>query len=573
MLDKKTLPIIVLLIIVILFYYPILDFLGLYTPPVPSPKTEVQVADTVSNQTTSQAIDIANEPEQTASAPVKLTEIPAVSDTLPIDTIQITTEKYVALLSTRGGGLVSLKLREHTYRDGREIEMLNDCKDATPNVRFAAGSFSVAQLSFVPSLKPGSYDATRDTVEISFTHTSAQGGVITRTYRFFPDTYHFMNKLRVDNREAFGFERKYTMMWNTPLGVTEPQAKQDYAAMQAVAMQSGTRESLDDYENNTLKETLDGATSWAGVRTKYFAAVIIPSDRDGENAIARGEKKEISTSEGKIEAKYITAGMEMSFASVPTFIDSFTVFVGPMDYLLMQEYNVGLEDMLDIGTMPFVGWILKPFAIGIMWLLPKIYTVIPNYGLVIILFAIMVKLVTLPLSMKQFKSMQGMKDLAPKIEELKQKYKKDPQALQRETMKVYKAHGVNPMSGCLIMLPQMPLMIAMFRVFQATILLRGAPFVGFVDDLSRGATLGADPYLILVVLMILTQLLSSHLTMGGNQQNKAMTYMFPLMLGFFLYNLPSGLILYWTIFSLLSLLDWFLFKRNKTDQNPQVKTA
>jgi len=263
----------------------------------------------------------------------------------------------------------------------------------------------------------------------------------------------------------------------------------------------------------------------------------------------------------------------MPFANVPVVSDSFSVFVGPMDYLLMSSYDVDLQDILDIGTMPFFGTILKPFAIAIIWLLPKMYNLIPNYGVVIILFALLIKIITLPLSMRQFKSMQAMKDLAPKTEELKKKYKKDPQALQRETMKLYKTQGVNPMSGCLVMLPQMPLMIAMFRVFQATILLRAAPFVGFIDDLSRGASGFTDPYIILVILMIGTQFISSKLTMSsGAQQQKALIYVLPLFMGFLFYSLPSGLILYWTIFSLMSLLDWFLFKRNKI-KNAEVKTA
>jgi len=140
-------------------------------------------------------------------------------------------------------------------------------------------------------------------------------------------------------------------------------------------------------------------------------------------------------------------------------------------------------------------------------------------------------------------------------------------------MKLYKTQGVNPMSGCLVMLPQMPLMIAMFRVFQETILLRAAPFVGFIDDLSRGASGFTDPYIILVVLMIGTQFISSKLTMAsGQQQQKAFIYILPLFMGFLFYSLPSGLILYWTVFSLMSLLDWFLFKRNKL-KNTEVKTV
>ncbi|MCK4372218.1 MAG: membrane protein insertase YidC, partial [candidate division Zixibacteria bacterium] len=283
-----------------------------------------------------------------------------------------------------------------------------------------------------------------------------------------------------------------------------------------------------------------------------------------------GEKFNVSTPEGSIEARRITAGMVMEFAGVDTLRDSVTVFVGPLDYTLLSEYNVGLEDMLDIGTTPFVGWIIKPFAIAIIWVLPRMYDYVPNYGMVIILFALLVKIITLPLSMKSFKSMQAMRDLQPKIEELKVKHKKNPQAVNKEMMKLYKKHGVNPISGCLPMLPQMPLFFALFSVFRSTILLRDAPFVWFISDLSRGASGLTDPYMILVVIMVVAQFLSQKLTMPSTAQNKMIGYIMPLFMGFIFYKFAAGLVLYWVCFSVFSLLDYVLFKRRK---NTEVMTT
>ena len=134
-------------------------------------------------------------------------------------------------------------------------------------------------------------------------------------------------------------------------------------------------------------------------------------------------------------------------------------------------------------------------------------------------------------------------------------------------MKLYKKHGVNPMSGCLPILPQMPLFIAMFSVFRSTILLRDAPFVWFVTDLSRGAQGLADPYILLVIIMVAAQFVSQKITMGtATQQNKIMLYIMPLFIGFLFYSVSSGLVLYWTCFSLFSLVDWALFKRGKMTQ-------
>jgi YidC/Oxa1 family membrane protein insertase len=137
-------------------------------------------------------------------------------------------------------------------------------------------------------------------------------------------------------------------------------------------------------------------------------------------------------------------------------------------------------------------------------------------------------------------------------------------------MKLYKKHGVSPISGCLPMLPQMPLFFALFSVFRSTILLRDAPFVWFISDLSRGATSFTDPYIVLVVIMIVAQFLSQKLTMPTTQSNKMMIYMMPLFMGFIFYKFAAGLVLYWICFSVFSLLDYVLFKRKK---NAEVMTA
>ncbi|MCK4633096.1 MAG: membrane protein insertase YidC, partial [candidate division Zixibacteria bacterium] len=270
-------------------------------------------------------------------------------------------------------------------------------------------------------------------------------------------------------------------------------------------------------------------------------------------------------------SRHIMAGLEMQFANAPVIADTFTVFVGPLDYTLMSDYEVGLEDILGIGTTPFIGWLIKPFAIAIIWVLPRMYDFIPNYGIVIILFAFLVKMVTLPLSLKSFKSMNAMKMLQPKIDELKKKHKKNPQALNKEMMKMYKAHGVNPMSGCLPILPQMPLFFALFSVFRSTILLRDAPFIFFIDDLSRGASSFTDPYIILVLIMIAAQFISQKFTMASaTQQNKALMYIMPLFMGFIFYRFAAGLVLYWACFSLFSLVDYMIFRRDKA---PEIKAA
>ncbi|MFQ5499876.1 MAG: membrane protein insertase YidC [Candidatus Zixiibacteriota bacterium] len=574
--DKKTLPIVILLILAVLLYWPALQWLGLYEPAQPSEPSAV--TDSIMVDSTVVATTSQESPETTAAQPQSLTTLQQLAaqtqaspDSLSIDSLVISTNKFETILSSMGGGPVSLLLQEYRYRDGLPVQMLPNAKQATPDAVFADGSFFSSAISYQSSLPPGEYDATRDTVDVEYTYTSESGGELIKKYRFYPDRYDYELVVELRRPDLLGFERSYQLWWNTPLSTTEPRQQMDYDAMEAVAMMSGSRENLNDFEDNRLNESLDGYTEYAGVRSKYFAGVMIPVNRTADGVHARGNEYKISATEGRIDAKDITVGLEMPFANMVALADTFKVFVGPLDYTLMSEYDVDLEAMLNIGTTPVVGWLIKPFAIGVIWLLPRMYDVIPNYGVVIILFALLVKIVTMPLSMKSFKSMNAMKELQPKIDEMKRKHKKNPQQLNAEMMKMYKAHGVNPMSGCLPMLPQMPLFFAMFSVFRSTILLRGAPFVGFIDDLSVGATGFTDPYIILVVLMIGAQFLSQKFTMTSTQQNKALGYLMPLFMGFIFYKFAAGLVLYWACFSLFSLLDYLVFKRQP--KNPQVKSA
>ncbi len=567
--DKKTLPIIILLVALIFLFWPAMEWLGFVNPRQAAP---TQSADTTA-VVTADSLPVRDTvaPSAAGMDSVGVAAMTPDDSVITHDTIFVTTQKYTVALSSFGGAPVSIKLAEHTYRNGEQVEMLSAGASATPEARFAGGTVRSSKMNFVADHPAGRYDATSSPFELVYTHTTATGGQIIKRYRFHPDKYDYDFVLELPNLNTLGFERQYDLVWNEPLHPTEPDSASDYETMEAVAMMSRQRTDLNDFDGDSLNQNLTGSTDWAGLRAKYFAAVMIPRSRPAEGVFSKGRLRQVMTSQGNATAKFMTVGLEMEFAGAGAIRDSFTMFVGPLDYTLMKSYNVGMEDILGIGTTPYVGWILKPFALAIIWLLPRMYYVIGNYGWVIILFALLIKLVTLPLSLKSFKSMQAMKDIQPKIDELRKKHKNNPQALNADMMKLYKTAGVNPFSGCLPMLLQMPLFFALFSVFRSTILLRDAPWFWFVNDLSRGATGIADPYIILVVLMVAFQFVSQKLTMAPNQQNKMLMYLLPLMFAFFFYKLAAGLVLYWAAFSLFSLLDYVIFKRTK--KNPEIQTA
>lgn len=362
--------------------------------------------------------------------------------------------------------------------------------------------------------------------------------------------------------------REYSIEWNNRLDPTELNIQDDYTSFWATAMMGNEIFKFDDYDNGKFSLSHDGATQWVATRSKFFSAILVPRSRPGRGVKASGLEIPVQTLDEIVEGKSLAVGLLMDVPYEPSFVDSFSVFVGPMDYEILKNFNHDVVDIIDIGTTPVIGWLIKIFAIPIMWLLPRMYDIIPNYGVVIILFGLMVKLITLPLSKKTVRSMMAMKELQPHMEELKKKHKKNPQALNREMMKLYKEHGVNPLSGCLPYLPQLPMFFALFAVFRSTILLRQAPFMLWWDDLSRGATSMTDPYIILVILMAGLMFVQQKMTMT-DPKNKMLIYMMPLMMGFFFYKAAAGLVLYWTCFSLFSWIEQLVFKK-PTIASPEI---
>ena len=205
------------------------------------------------------------------------------------------------------------------------------------------------------------------------------------------------------------------------------------------------------------------------------------------------------------------------------------------------------------------------------------HSFIPNYGIVLIVFSILVKLAVYPLTKKSYVSMQKMQTLQPKMNELKEKYAKDPKRLNKETMKMYKEHGANPISGCLPTLLQMPLLFAIFIIFRNTIELRGAGFFWWINDLSAPDTIFqlsfSLPFYgnlvnILPVVMGATMFFQQKMTMKDPKQ-KAMVYFMPIFMTLLFNSFPSGLNLYYTLFNVLTILQQKLITSKAQGVEPQ----
>ena len=405
-----------------------------------------------------------------------------------------------------------------------------------------------------------------------------QGNKILKTLIFYGGQYHFDVQIAFDHPEAFMLNNEYQIGWENGLPLTEPNQRDDNGYYQAYVYMA------EELENYKIKEAgeqkplnLTGSSDWLAVRTKYFLVSIINENREANviNGVFIG-------GEGQKLGELVHGKYDLAFNARYNAKSGnvYRYYLGPLDYNILKEYHRDL-DILVLNN----GWYERTFRFFSLLILPILeflHKFIPNYGLVIIVFSILIKLLLYPLTKKSYQSMREMQRIQPLMTELRAKYKDDPQRLNKEMMKLYKEHGVNPMGGCLPMLLQMPLLFALFIVFRSTIQLRGAPFIpGWINDLSRSEGLWHLPislpfygneFNILPILMAITMIFQSKMTTQDPKQ-KAMIYIMPIFMLLIFNTLPSGLNLYYTMFNLLTIIQQIFINRGSKETEVAVATA
>lgn len=517
---------------------------------------------TVDN-TESMIADSAAQPAAQALAPVTETIAP-VSYT--IDTPILRAE----FSNAEGGRFSKWELKKYDYFDGGSVNLASNNNGF--DIEFSDRNGKRIQLkSFTMQAadpEGGSFELSEENPVKEIELYAPYGhGRIVKTYRFHYNRYTVDILIRMENVQGQIVNRYYSALWENGL----PRIEENIAdeALYSIVMLS-TGGSTDDFyvdADEENKQTFTGSLDWSAVRNKYFTAAILPGNGTKiENLLVEGQGVQDSD-ENDLGRLYNTIA-EVPLVQNASHIDTFTVYAGPLDYSILSKNGSTMHDMV-LNT----GLYERTFRwISIYLILPAfkfLHEFIPNYGLVIIIFSVLVKLLLYPLTKKSYESTARMTELRPKMQEIQEKYKNEPQRLQKETMNLYREEGVNPLGGCLPMLLQMPLLVALFTVFRSTIQLRGEPFVAWITDLSLPDQLPLPfelPFLgaaiaILPFFMGITMLFQSMATVTDPKQ-KAFVYMMPVMLTFFFYTFPSGLNLYYSVFNLLTWLQTRMIKKN-----------
>ncbi len=284
-----------------------------------------------------------------------------------------------------------------------------------------------------------------------------------------------------------------------------------------------------EYDNGMSEsEFFNGNINWIAQEDKYFTAAIMPVTAiDGAEVWKEGANAEIAIKITQPKSDFI-------------------LYAGPKEYDRLEKFGVGLEHMIDFGWFAFI-------AMPLFWVLKFLYKYFGNYGWAIIVLTIAVRIPFIPILNKSQQSMKKMQKIQPMMAELKEKHKKDPNKMQKETMALYKKHKVNPIGGCLPMFLQIPVFIALYNVLLKAIELRGAPFAFWITDLAV-----KDPFYVLPIVMGGTMVLQQKMTPTAMDPKQAkMMMLMPIVFTFMFLSFPAGLVLYWLVNNVLGIIQQY----------------
>ncbi len=498
--------------------------------------------------------------------------------------IEIETDVYKIVFSNKGGTVKSIELKNYKLNSGKNVEMVfgGSPDNKAFNLYFGSQKNRPIEAIFDYSTKGNQYIFTKKFESYERGNEEEKNlFLLKKVFTIKPEEYliqldvYFENENRQKSLPLDRENLSYTLGFEPQIG---PEFKKiggrgkDYRKNYTYFDGKKKRQKIGKGKKTKV---VDESFFWAGITGKYFSVIGIPYVDSLEK---------ITFSKNKI--KDIPEGAQFYFSinaerKKHLIDDRYYFYVGPRKESILKKYNkekdnsFGVKDfninkIVDTGW-PIFGWL----EIIIKELLKLFYRIIPNYGISIIFTTILIKALVFPLTHKTFESTTKMQALQPKMEEIRNKYKNDPQKMNMEIAAFYKKEGVNPLGGCLPMLLQMPIMIAFYGLLNNHFDLRGAPFVGWITDLSSPESIftlsfeipfgiGSEIRL-LPLIMVATQILSGKIMQtsntSANNQMKMMSYAMPVVFLFILYNLPSGLIIYWTVANIITVLQQFIINK------------
>jgi YidC/Oxa1 family membrane protein insertase len=521
------------------------------------------------------------EPAPVAAAPAKRDSTPdqlgtffAGRDKGEEKVVIIKTDLYTAEVTSKGGLLRKWELSGYKTWDGRPVQLVDYDKGGDLSLLFTSIDgklIDTKKLVFDvdgPRWKTKTLTGT-DSVKIAFTLPVANGGRLVKTFTFRNGSYVFGADIQFEKMDSV-VAYEYQIAWEHGLRYAEQNSVDESSFAMGYVHAGGEMTEMDATSaDEKYQKDISGATDWIATRNKYFLLAMLPENPKSDGAFLEGTH-EVAPDQGNKESYNLA--LKMPFKGGARERASMDIYLGPLEYDTVKALGRGVEQTMSLGA----AWIIRPIAEYIMIpLFQFLRMFIPNYGVVIIIFSLIIKVALTPLTKSSMKGMRRMQALTPMMNEVREKYKDDPQKMNTAVMQLYKEYGVNPASGCLPLLLQMPILFALYSVFRSSIELRQASFVWWITDLSIPDVVATMPFKIpligmdtlsgLALIMGVTMFVQQKQTVTDPRQ-KQMVWMMPILMTLMFSSLPSGLNLYYLVFNVLSIAQQYWFNQQHKDE-------
>jgi YidC/Oxa1 family membrane protein insertase len=492
-----------------------------------------------------------------AAPPTAPVPAPVVPPSTPEELVVLETPEFQATFTSWGGALKHLRLKQETFRKRGKGEVPDEPIDL---VHVREGE--PWPMATVPSAElGGSADAGTDPLarapmrvvakdDRSVTFEGRLGAVdVRKTFQVGARPYQIDVELGVGGGDKAGSLAVLYPAWQAPDAPTAGffSGGEVFESVTPICRAGDKTERFDGKEQQKI---LSGPPRWMGLDQQYFVSALMPQTAEGSCYFA----------------KLPSPGASLSGLRIP--VDraaraTFQLYAGPKQIDLLRAYGRDLETAIDYGP---VSNYFAFFARILLWVMQKFYSLVHNWGAAIVLLTLLVKALLYPLTVKSMMSMQEMKRLQPKVDALKARFGDDKEKMNQEVMKLYQEHKVNPLGGCLPLLLQMPVWLALYATLQTSVELYRQPFL-WVKDLTA-----YDPFYILPLAMGVSSFTMQKISPqpADNAQAKMLLYFMPIFFTFIMLKLPAGLTLYILVNNLLSIAQqqWIMRKDRKANPAP-----
>ena len=451
------------------------------------------------------------------------------------DLIQVSSGKAHFIISNRGGILKQLQLPRFKNDSGEIIDLIDNPDHLTGALALKTNDPEVTKILqnafYEPSTTSIVLDENNLEERLTLILNHSSGLQVTRNYTFHFDDYLVEMSTQINAASMASRNLQYQILLGPGMG-GKISSQTDYIVFSGATVFANNERIENPPEDIHDTSYFKGDLKWVSFQNKYFGSALIPKQ---------------GTKAGIVLKEKDQAFVGLEFESVQSSANAeYLLYAGTKELEILETKGHDLVRMIDYG------WFGNKFAFLVKPLLKVLaffYGLTGNYGWSIIFLTIIIKLLFSPLTHKSFKSMKGMQKVQPYVKVIQERNKDDRQKMNAEMLELYKKHKVNPVGGCLPMLLQIPVFIALYHALFFSIELRGAPFIGWITDLSV-----ADPYYVYPVLMGATMFLQQRLTpsVGDPMQQKIMMFL-PIVFTFLFISFPSGLVIYWTVNNMLTI--------------------